>query len=95
VGELISKDLPVTYGVPQGSVLGPTLFLTYINELCDLQLSNVKVVSFADDTALIFHGDSWDDVYKDAQFGLNLATFWLKNHGLTLNVNNQNLFPSL
>lgn len=93
VGELTSSDLPINYGVPQGSVLGPTLFLTFINDLCNLQLMNGKIITFADDTALVFHGNSWEEAYDFAQAGFNRVTAWLRNNALTLNIEKTKFIP--
>lgn len=85
VGNYVSDPLPVTYGVPQGSILGPTLFLLYINELCSIDLLKGKIVTFADDTALLFQGDDWNDTFNCAQIGFNIINNWLLINSLTLN----------
>ena len=50
INGVASKTAPVTSGIPQGSVLGPILFLIYVNDLPDFVSSKVKL--FADDTKL-------------------------------------------
>ena len=72
----------VISGVPQGSILGPILFLLYVNDIPSIVASTAKV--FADDTKLYCHIQSREDCFK-LQSDLNRLTVWSKNWLLKFN----------
>ena len=78
-----SSQKPVCSGVPQGSILGPILFLLYVNDLPDA-VTNSTVACFADDTKIFRRIDSITDAIL-LQDDLNNLESWSKISGLMFN----------
>ena len=53
IRNIFSDPLGVKIGIPQGMVLGPILFITYINSLLNLNINGTSI-SYADDTVFLF-----------------------------------------
>lgn len=87
IGNYVSSESLISYGVPQGSILGPSLFLIYINELCLSKLPNANIFSYADDTAILVSSRSWSETYSLAETSLNIIKDWLDANLLSLNIN--------
>ena len=82
-----SPGSPVTVGVPQGSILGPFLFLIYINDLPYFVNNNHEIVLFADDTSLIFKVKRQQTNINDVNNALSNLVDWFSVNNLLLNGN--------
>ena len=83
VNQAISSQLPVLSGVPQGSILGPLLFLIFINDLPDC-VKYARMFIFADDTKLLLPiRDSVDSIHL--QSDIHSVINWSKSNNINFN----------
>ena len=85
VNGVLSEPQIINFGVPQGSVLGPLLFIIYINELPNVVVScNVEL--YADDALIYFASKSVDDIQAHLTADLRRIINWLQANYLILNL---------
>ena len=80
-----SGRLPIKYGVPQGSVMGPIIFLLYINDIIDVVPDRSKLVLFADDTSTVNTADSLEELESAVGDTRKVVLDWFESNRLSVN----------
>ena len=86
----ISEKIEITYGVPQGSILGPLLFLVYINDLHEA-VTHSLIHHFADDTNILYCSKSLKKINKYINHDLSQIRQWLRANRISINANKTEL----
>src|SRR5437867_6244433 len=81
---VLSGPRLVTCGVPQGSILGPLLFILYVNDIVNSS-QYIHFILYADDTTLLFHEDDCDKLIDRVNVELLNLSVWFKANKLSLN----------
>uniref|UniRef100_A0A672Z783 Reverse transcriptase domain-containing protein n=3 Tax=Sphaeramia orbicularis TaxID=375764 RepID=A0A672Z783_9TELE len=84
IGNTNSQLRNVTCGVPQGSVLGPKLFILYLNDIF-MASSKLKFTIFADDTNLLYSGVNMKQILEIVEKELSKLKKWFDVNKLSLN----------
>ena len=81
--------LPVACGVPQGSILGPRLFILFINDITTIS-KLAELIMFADDTNLFFKHANISELFVNVKNELQKISKWFKLNKLSLNIKKTN-----
>ena len=84
INNLKSSDSKITHGVPQGSILGPLLFLLFINDIPD-SIEDADVTLYADDTTVGVSNINLFEVIEQSSAVLNRVSNWFNTNRLCLN----------
>ncbi|XP_046812429.1 putative uncharacterized protein DDB_G0282133 [Lucilia cuprina] len=84
INNSLSDEVVTDFGVPQGSKLGPILYIMYANDMINTLQGNTTY-AYADDTAIVVSNENINDAMKIMQSQLNIATRWCHDNGLIIN----------
>ena len=91
VNRVSSEYLEVTLGVPQGSVIGPLLFILYTNDITELCDNSCVITNYADDTNLLLTASSLPTLIDNTKLVMSKASDWFTKNKLILNSSKTNI----
>ena len=83
--DIVSEEKDICCGVPQGSILGPLLFILYINDI-HKACSETNMLLFADDTALLYAAPTLDELQSQITRSFPKICTWLHANRLSLSI---------
>lgn len=90
VSNVVSPKVRTTHGVPQGSVLGPVLFLVYVNHI-EQSIQHGKITQYADDTTLCLKSKTLDDLELNSYLDVNSCIQFFSQINLETNNSKSNV----
>ena len=90
IGSFISPENNITFGVPQGSVLGALFFIIYINDIQECS-EKLQFFLFADDTIILYADNNFKSLEGIVNLELRKLCDWLTANKLTLNIKKNQL----
>ena len=81
----ISQSRPILSGIGHGTILGPLIFIFYVNDVIQ-NVGNLRVNMYADDCLINTIRNNCEDMVPHIQGGLNGFQLWCKNNCLKLNI---------
>ena len=82
---VISKPSPINTGVPQGSILGPLLFLIFFNDVHS-PLRHCKIITYADDTVICTSSSDINVIQSNLSQDLDNLSNWFRDNELIFNL---------
>lgn len=91
INEITVEEMTIKCEVLQGSIMGSLLFILYINSIYDMKI-NDQIVTYADDTCLLFSGVSWEKVRLKATQDFQKVINYLNYRNRSINYKKNKLY---
>ena len=85
LSKFTSTEQEIKSGVPQGSILGPFLFLCFVNDLPNVFNNETKFIAYADDTQLLVYDNDLEKLKEKVENVIGDAQKWYENNGMKNN----------